>query len=314
VAHLKLAFSGRSRRWLSGVACSVAVCGWRGEAAACGACECADVPAPIVTLIRDVPLNLQVPLPILEGEAAEPRIERVSDGVEVVSSATRLVGAADYWWLAPQDDLEPSTEYRIIRGGGVEDQFTTGTARDEAAPRFEAVLPTAGGNAALCEASVGAQLAFSGVEDPASPSFTVWAEIEVEDGADTVRLFAAYGAGSTVRVGHSDAGCFGSTELPALTTAHTYPTRARLRDASGNASEWKQVALTVAAEQPGGCGMPSDGDNGGSVSSPEAEGANAAAQNQSASCGIGRRAPSGSWLALTSLAVLLLCRRRVLRA
>jgi hypothetical protein len=35
-----------------------------------------------------VPLNLQVPLPILEGETAEPRIERVSDGVEVVSSAT----------------------------------------------------------------------------------------------------------------------------------------------------------------------------------------------------------------------------------
>jgi hypothetical protein len=277
------------------------------DSSACGACVCSEeVPSSIVTLIRDVPVNLQVPLPVLAGESTEPRIERVLDSAEVPSSVTRITGASDYWWLAVQADLEPETEYRIVRKSGVEAQFTTGVARDETAPRFDSVSSTAGGNADLCEASVGAQLAFSGVADPESRSFAVWAELELEDGPDTVRVFSPYGA-TAVRVGHSDSRCFGGTDITSL-QAGNYPTRARLRDAAGNASEWQELTLQVAAEEPGGCGMMGGAAGaGGSGFEPRPD----AAKVESSGCGIGAGSstPGGGWPALGVLAAVLGWRR-----
>lgn len=320
---LGLASGWQGRTWLCGLASLVFASGWTKPASACGACECSDAPVSIVTLIRDVPLNLRIPLPVLEGETTAPRLERVSDLAEVPSSATQLEGALRYWWLAVETDLDPRTDYRIVRSGGVEAQFTTGTARDEAAPTFGSASSTAGGNADLCSESVGARLAFGEVEDAGSPSFTVWAEVEVTDGADALRLFAPYGPGGSIRVGHSGAGCFGSTEIGGLVHARTYPTRARLRDAAGNASEWEEVALTVAGERPGGCGTPSGGGDGGGApsgagASPAGGSAGAvdespATDRTSSGCEMtfrGGHAPARSLPSLVLLSGLLLCRRR----
>lgn len=230
----------------------LALSAWTRPAAACGACLCdsGSEPVPIRNLIRDVPLNLSVPVRAASDPEAAPFLERVSDGLIV--PVVRTGGDDGYWWLSSEHDLEPNTEYRIVSGGTVV-QFTTGASPDYQSPSLQGFSVIPGGNGALCEPSVGARLTLLGAADGAT--FNVWVEVQV---------IVQFGAWTTLRIpydqniglGHSISGCLGATELPELVGGTTYPSRLRLHDAAGNASEWQTFNLEVMAEEPGGCGMP----------------------------------------------------------
>lgn len=231
---------------------------------------CDEEPRSIVNVVRDVPLNLQIPLRVLEEGEAAPRLERFSDGSEVPATVEQLSEPAGVWWLSVDEDLEPLTDYAIVREGGVEAVFKTGDARDEEPPRFDAISAQSGGNEALCGPSVGGVLTLSGAADPGE-SFNVWLELEViADGRAQV-VFTDYSNTShRLSVGASDSGCFGALTLPSLPPGAAYGIRARLHDAAGNVSELRSTELNPEASEPGGCGEPS-GTAGAGGAGPEPE-------------------------------------------
>jgi len=239
------------RAW-GGVFALLALSAWSRPAAACGACICdsaSDAPN-YLNPIRDLPLNLSIPIRRSDEDVTPPRLERVSDGMVV---ATTLGRAEQGPWLMTVDEfLEPNTEYRLVadRDGA---QFTTGTVVDKDPPILQGVSSTPGGNGGLCEQSVGAQLKLEGASDGAS--FAVWVELEIDMNGTSHSISTWYQNGR-ISLGHSSMGCFGGNELPELEGGVGYPSRIRLHDAGGNVSDWQTFILDVVAEQPGGCGTP----------------------------------------------------------
>ncbi len=296
--------------------------GWCRPAAACGACECETEPHAILNLIRDLPLNLEIPLLAVGNGKAPPRLEKVSDGTGVAATVTRVEGGGPYWRLKVARDLEPNTEYRIV-GDVAGGQFTTGAARDEVAPTLGGIATMPGGNGGLCSSSVGALLTLSDADDGAS--FNVWVELEIDVASTAHVRYLDYQFGS-IPLGHSAMGCFGGSELPELTSGSGYPMRARLHDAAGNVGEWQNTILTVQAEEPGGCGMPtpsagasgspgSANPGGGANGDPQdADGDDPARTSKGCGCSLSQREPDmWSGAALFGLALGLGARRRCSR-
>lgn len=217
---------------------------------ACGACLCDEQGLPILNLIRDLPLNLSIPLSELSEAEAAPHLERVADDMIVPATVKHVAGGA--WLLLVDEDLEPNTEYRVVREAGVEAQFTTGTARDTQRPVLGEVTGVPGGNADLCDRSVGGQVKLTGADDGAT--FNVWVELEIDVNGTATILFTDYS--QEIRLGHSAMGCLGRKELPELGDGAGYPARVRLHDAAGNVSDWGTFIFRVVAEEPAGCGTP----------------------------------------------------------
>ena len=236
------------------------------RALACGACECEEQPLPIVGLIREVPLNLALPLRVLADEGA-PRLERVSDGRTVGATVEKDAQAA-VWYLKVDQDLDPGVDYRIVRDSGVEAAFTTGTVRDLGVPTLGEVSSKTGGNAGLCDVETGGLLQISGAHDDNS-QFAVWLELELTVRGETVRRYTDYHFG-VVTLGRSASGCFGTRELPAIESGQAYPGRVRLHDVADHASDWFSFVLMPGAEAPAGCGAPAGvGGSGGTNSQPD---------------------------------------------
>ncbi len=297
----------------TGLLVALVLSAWGRPAAACGACVCDDQPRAIINLIRDVPLNLEVPLRAFDAAQAPPRLERVADGMVVPATVTRDPSGAVAWWLKVDQDLEPNTEYRLDAVG----QFTTGTTRDEQAPTFDEVGASAGGNGGLCDLEAGGQLTLSGAND-GNAGFAVWVELEVEVNRGAQRVYTDYQFGS-IRLGHSAMGCFGPTELAGISADQDYPGRVRLHDAAGNVSDWKTFVFTPTAEAPGGCGTPSGiagaagMGSGGNVANGAAAGsADADPDRMSKGCGcaLGAERQLGHGASALGLASLLLFGRR----
>ena len=315
-------------RVLRGAFALLALSGWGRPAAACGACICdsASEAPNYLNPIRDLPLNLTIPIRRWDADTAPPRLERVSDGMVVATKLGRT--AAGPWLLIVDGFLEPNTEYRLVaeRDGA---QFTTGTQVDLEPPTLQAVKCTSGGNGGLCVQSVGAQLQLEGASDGAS--FAVWVELAIDMNGTTHPFFTSYQNGR-ISLGHSPMGCFGANELPELEDGASYPSRVRLVDAAANKSQWQAFTLSVAAEEPGGCGEPttvagtdslggtdatSAGGtgaataNGGTSSAPEDD---ASRTSKGCSCSLGqreRRSFAGAGLLACVLAAVAL--RRQLR-
>ncbi len=223
------------------------------EAAACGACLCNDAGSqPLITLIRDVPVNLVMPLRVVDDAEEPPILERASDGMQVAATAARVEGQP-YWMLRVAQDLEPSTEYRIVREAGVEQQFTTGSAPDTSAPLLDSVTVNPGGTGAECDTFTGARLAFAGVSD--GDRLDVWVEVEVDVMSTAQPLYGRYDF-AELAFGHSEMGCVGDNETPWVEDGAQYPTRVRLHDLGGNTSEWQNLIVTIASTEPAGCGGP----------------------------------------------------------
>jgi hypothetical protein len=295
-------------------------------AAACGACVCGEEPRPILNLIRDLPLNLVIPLRVLDEAETAPHLERVADDVPVPARVERMAGV---WLLSVEQDLEPNSDYRVVRDAGVEAQFTTGSARDTQRPTLASVTSTAGGNGDLCEASVGGQVHLKGADDGAA--FNVWVEVEVDINGTATLLSLYYD--QDLQLGHSVMGCLGPNELPALDDGAQYPSRVRLRDAAGNTGDWQTFILDVVAEEPAGCGTPSPVagtsstagggsantggtgalNAGGDTSEPN-EGDNPARTSKGCGCALGQREhQSFAGIALLACALAAGVRRRQLR-
>lgn len=236
-------------------------------ASACGMCSCSEEGPELLALIRDLPLNLEVPLPVRNDGETPPRLERVTGALAVPATAERAVTGLPFWRLVPARDLEPNTEYRIVGDSGVEAQFTTGSARDEHAPTLASVSASPGGNAGVCGAALGSSIELAGAED--GPAFAVWVEFEVDVDGLTQHVYRSYAFGA-LGLGHSELGCFGGSELVGLMDGVTYRARVRLHDAAGNSSEWLPFELPVAAEEPAGCG-PAVGSGGAGGVSHEPE-------------------------------------------
>ncbi|GEM_PF-1643220 len=253
---------------------------------ACGACECAQV-SELVSLVRGVPLNLDLMLSAHSGELMPPRLERVSDQ-SLIATAERMGAASGLWRLKPTAELAPNTEYRIMRTAGAVSQFTTGTSRDESAPTFEGVSTSPGGNGALCSPSVGAGLTLSGVADAGDNP--IWVEFEVQLPQGATNIFSNYVYGNSLRLGQTTMGCFGSNELAGITAGQSYSTRVRVHDVAGHASDWRTVFVSMAADVPGGCGgmdlaPPQGGATGGAATGGAATGGAATGLPAAASAG-----------------------------
>jgi MYXO-CTERM domain-containing protein len=305
----------------------VSVLGFSRPAAACGACTCDDQPRSIVNLVRGVPLNLQIPLRVLEEGEAAPWLER-ADGA-MVSATVERRAAPSVWWLTVDRDLEPNTDYFITREAGVEAGFTTGSARDEAPPTLESISAKGGGNEALCSASVGGLITLSGASDDGE-SFNVWLELELISGGTPYLIFTDYlYAAQPLALGTSEMGCFGSLEVPGMVAGAGYALGAWLHDAAGNVSELRTSAFNAQASGPPGCGMPSDSAGSSPVEpSPSAGSGGAApasagkptltdtdAERTSKGCGCSvpgrpREPAAEGWLAALLLLGLAACRRR----
>ncbi len=247
------------------------------QARACGACLCDDQqhPRPLVNLVRSVPLNLQIPLHVLsEGEAA-PWLERASDGAKVLATVERRE-ALRVWWLEVDEDLEPNTDYFVMRDTGAEAGFTTGSARDEEPPVLEAISVVGGGNEGLCSSSSGGYLELSGASD-AGDAFNAWLEIEVVMGQTPYLVYSDYS--QRVAFGSSPMRCFARLEIPGMVAGSGYPVGVSLHDAAGNVSQFKIAVFTALANEPASCGTPSEtaGSGGSSTSDPGGGGTGATA-------------------------------------
>ncbi len=293
-------------------------------AAACGACTCDDEPRAVINLVRGVPLNLQIPLRVVDENEEAPWLERASDSARVAATVERLQSPADVWWLAVDADLEPNTDYRIVRGGGVDSAFTTGSEPDHEPPVLEAINARGGGNAALCGSSVGGVLTPSGATD--GDTFNVWLELEFLAGGPPHLAYVPYSHSTqTLPLGSSEGGCFGPLELPPAASTG-YVVGARLRDAAGNSSQLVTTTFTAEASEPGGCGsmggtagtsgLDSNGNAGTGGDVPpdgDSDGDGDAGQRTSKGCGCAvpaQRGVSGTMAALTLLGLMALRRQR----
>ena len=318
-------------RLAAGLFATLASCVWARPAAACGACECAHEARPILNLIRDVPLNLELPLRVLSADEAPPRVERVADGTLAPATVEKDANGANVWWLKVEQDLEPNREYRIMRDTGVDAQFTTGATRDVQAPTLEAASTLPGGNAALCDSEAGGQLTLTGATDD-NQQFAVWVELEIDVGKQTQHRYLDYRFGN-IGLGHSAMGCFGPSELSGIAAGQSYPGRVRLHDAGGNIGDWQSFVLPIAAEEMGGCGtpggvaggagssgQPTDPTEAGSGSEPPhgagapSSGSDGELTSRGCGCALaaGSGADGGAW-ALGFATLLLLGRRQQLR-
>ncbi|MDX2054244.1 MAG: hypothetical protein SFV15_17720 [Polyangiaceae bacterium] len=298
----------------SGFGAGLLLIGSTSSAFACGACECPTLASSeLVSLIRSVPLNLDLALLVHPGELSPPRLERVSDQ-SVIATAELDGASARLWRLKPSADLASNTEYRIMRKDGVVAQFTTGTSRDESAPTLQGVSASPGGNAALCSASIGAGLTLVGVAD--GESNEVWVELELQLPHGPTNIFSPYVYGQPLRVGQTAMGCFGTNEVAGLTDAQSFPTRVRVHDAAGHTSEWRTVSVSVAAEKPEGCGSnaPVLAQGGASGSSTDGISTPDPSEGDNASCAVNTLARHsdirfGVWGALSAALWALFARR-----
>lgn len=294
---------------------------WGRPAQACGPCTCDDQPRDIMNLIRGLPLNLQIPLAVFEESEAPPWLERVSDGTEVAATVERRDAMAA-WWLAVDQDLEPNTDYQVVRESGIAAVFTTGSARDESPPTLTAIEALGGGNEALCDGSFGGGLTLTGAGD--GETFNVWLELEVVAGATPRIIYADLNTGNMrLPLGSSAMGCFGRLEVPELAEGGGVALGARIFDAAGNASELRTTVLQAVANEPAGCGSPTG--NAGSGPTEPGDGGTASVAGSSGSpavpeddptrtskgCGCSLPgSPEPRCAALLPLALLLAFRRR----
>jgi hypothetical protein len=252
---------------------------FEGETArACGACLCDDQPRPLLSLVRGVPLNLQIPLRVAHEAEAAPWIERATDKTKVLATVERRE-APGVWWLAVDQDLEPNTDYFIMRESGPEAGFTTGSARDEEPPELQGVSVVGGGNEALCSDSAGGYLELTGASD-AGDTFNVWLEIEVVMGPAPYIVYSDYiDTSQRVAFGSSTMSCFGPLEIPGMVAGNGYAVGVALHDAAGNVSQFQTAVFNAVANEPASCGTPSEtaGSSGSSTSDPGGSGGSAAA-------------------------------------